>query len=106
MHSKKLYLKVIKSSVSEGNLASFYFGTAFGWATINFVELTSEHTTFPTGKLDLKDAALVVSIVEIGGLIGDFAMLPICDRFGIKKSIHFLGIPMVVSSSTDCTAII
>lgn len=69
-----------------------------GWATINFIDLQQENTTFPTGPLTLEEATLVTSLTNIGGFIGNFAILPLSDKFGMKRAIHLAGIPLVVSS--------
>lgn len=73
------------------------FGCLSGWATINFVDLQSENTTSTAGILTLEEATLVVSILSLGGFVGNFAILPMSERFGIKRTIQLLGIPLIVS---------
>lgn len=41
---------------------------------------------------------MVVSIHNVGGLIGNFAMFPMSEKFGIKRAIHCMCIPLIVSS--------
>lgn len=73
------------------------YGMSNFWATINLLELESENTTYPTGPLDEQESALVISIVNVGGLLGNFMVLPISQRIGIKRTIHLLCVPIIVS---------
>lgn len=73
------------------------FGSLSGWATINFVEFQKTNTSLPIGPLSLKEATVLTSIANVGGLIGNFAVLPIGYRIGIKKTIHLLCAPLIVS---------
>lgn len=63
---------------------------------INFNELQNENSTFPTGPLTLQQGSLVVALSSVGGFIGNFAFSPISQVFGIKKTIHLLGLPLIV----------
>lgn len=67
-----------------------------GWSTINFNELQSENCTFPTGPLNLEEASLVVSLINVGGFFGNWLALPMNNMFGIKRSIHLFGLPLIV----------
>lgn len=80
------------------NLLTFSFGNSNGWGTINFNELQSKNSTFPTGPLTLDEASLVVSLINVGGLIGNFAILvlPTSETIGIKRTIHLYGVPLIV----------
>ncbi|XP_031623912.1 facilitated trehalose transporter Tret1-like [Contarinia nasturtii] len=80
------------------NLLTLSYGLTSGWATINFNELQSENTTFPTGALTLEEGGLVVSLLSVGGFIGNFAILPISQMIGIKKTIHLFGVPLILSA--------
>lgn len=82
--------------VEIGNLLTLSFGIVSGWATINFNELQSENSTFSTGPLKLEEASLVVSILNIGGLIGNFGVLPISQLIGVKRTLHILGPLLIV----------
>lgn len=77
-------------------MLTFSFGTATGWATINFNEFQNENSTFPTGPLNLEEASLVVSLINLGGLFGNFIVLPMSHMFGIKRTIHLFGVPLIV----------
>lgn len=72
------------------------FGWSSGWATINFVDLQNENTTFPTGPLDLEEATFVVSLSNVGALIGNFMIIYISKVMGVKNAIHALCLPFVV----------
>ncbi|XP_055296382.1 facilitated trehalose transporter Tret1-like isoform X2 [Sitodiplosis mosellana] len=80
------------------NLLTFSFGMATGWATINFNELQSENCTFPTGPLSLEEASLVVSLLNIGGFFGNWITLLMNNIFGIKRTIHLFGVPLILSA--------
>lgn len=49
------------------------------------------------GPLNLEEASLVVSLVNIGGFIGNFAILPIGQLLGLKHTIHLAAVPIIVS---------
>ncbi|XP_031623102.1 uncharacterized protein LOC116340647 [Contarinia nasturtii] len=80
------------------NLLTFSFGSTMGWSTINFNELQNENSTFPTGPLSLDEASLVVSLINFGGFIGNFIVLPFNIMFGVKRTLHFFGIPLILSA--------
>lgn len=77
-------------------LLSFSFGSSTGWATINFVELQSENSTFPVGPLTPEQSALVISLPYAGCFMGNFAIAPLSQAIGIKRTIHLFGIPTFV----------
>lgn len=78
----------------------YHKGLATGWATINLVELQSENSTFPTGQLSLQESSLVVSLFNVGGLIGNFITVPIAQAIGVKATIHFFAVPLIVRTLT------
>ncbi|XP_031623610.1 facilitated trehalose transporter Tret1-like [Contarinia nasturtii] len=80
------------------NLLTLSYGLASGWATINFNELQSKNSTFPTGALTLKEGSFVISLANVGGFVGTFAFLPISKCFGITRTIHLFGLPLILSS--------
>lgn len=67
-----------------------------GWATINFNDFHSENSRLSTGPLTLEESSLVISLINIGGLIGNFVAVPISQMIGIKRTIHSLGLPLIV----------
>lgn len=77
---------------------SFTFGLSSGWATINFIELQKENTTFPTGTFTLEEATFVATSMSIGGVVGNFLILPIAHRFGYTRALCLMGIPFIVST--------
>lgn len=82
--------------VHIGNLLTLSYGLSDGWGQINFLELQNENTTFSTGPLTSEESALVISIANIGGFIGNFMIVPISRAIGTKRSIHLFGVPLVV----------
>lgn len=91
--------------VQIGNLLTFFFGSQIGWATINFLEFQSVNSTLPTGQLTLDESSLVISLVNVGGFIGNFAILPIGQLFGIKRTIHLFVLPSIVSNTMQIVAV-
>lgn len=72
-----------------------------GWATINFNEFQRENSTSGIGPLTLEQSSFVVSVESIGGFIGNFAILPFNQCLGVKRMIHFLGLPLIVRMTTN-----
>lgn len=80
-----------------GNLLTLSYGLSDGWISINLIELKSENTTLSTGPLTMEQLSLVISISNIGGIIGNLAIVPISRAIGIKRAIHLFVIPLIVS---------
>lgn len=79
-----------------GNLLTLSFGLSSGWATINLLELENENSTYSTGPLNKAESSNVVSFINIGGFLGNYIIIPLSRMIGIKGTIHFLGVPLVV----------
>lgn len=75
---------------------SFGVGVCIFWITINLLELKSEKSEFPV-IITEQEATICVSIGNIGGLIGNFIILPVSQWLGVKNTIHILSVPMLVS---------
>lgn len=54
-------------------------------------------THFFSNPLSLDESSLVVSFLNVGGFIGNFAILPLSQTFGTKRTIHILSVPVIVS---------
>lgn len=80
-----------------GNLSTISVGLSNGWATIYYIDLQNENSTFPSGALTTDELALVISITYAGSFIGNFAVMPMSRTFGIKRTIHFFGVPLIVT---------
>lgn len=89
-HIKRLSLLKI------GNLVTLSFGLSDGWITINYLELQNENTTLSTGPLTSDQLPFVISIANIGGIVGNFVIVPLSRAIGTKRSIHLLVIPLIV----------
>lgn len=72
------------------------FGLSDGWITINYLELQNENTTLSTGPLTSDQLPFVISIANIGGIVGNFVIVPLSRAIGTKRSIHLLVIPLIV----------
>lgn len=86
----------IETLCNSGNLLTLSCGSVTGWAIINFNELQNKNSTYSAAPLSLQEASFVTSIVGVGGLIGNFAIVPIGQWIGIKRTIHLLGVPLIV----------
>lgn len=80
-----------------GLILSFSFSTLYGWAPINFNDLQDEKSMLPMGPLNEYQATIVISILNVGAIIGNFVIVPILLYLGPKKTIHLLSIPIIVS---------
>ncbi|XP_031623613.1 facilitated trehalose transporter Tret1-like [Contarinia nasturtii] len=86
------------SAIFICNLLTLAFGIQSGWAMINFSELQNKNSTFSTGPLTLDEVTLVVSLVNIGGFFGNFAIMSVSKWCGIKRTIHLFGLPLIISA--------
>lgn len=80
---------------------SYSYGFSNFWTSINLIELKSENSTYPAGQLTEEQSTIVVSILNLGGLLGNFIIMPISQIIGIKKTLHTLGLFMIVSCSIE-----
>lgn len=77
------------------NLITFTFGWNCSWSNANFLELQKPNV-LPSGPITYDEASFVVSIVCIGGLLGNASYLWVVERFGRKKPILLLALPASV----------
>lgn len=52
----------------------FSAATTFAWPTINSNELQEKNSTFSTGSLTFQEISYVISIANIGSVIGNSSM--------------------------------
>lgn len=76
----------------------FSAATTFAWPSVNSNELQEMNSTFPTGSLSFQEISYVISIANIGSLIGNFAVVPVAAILGPKLTIHLFSIPIIVIS--------
>lgn len=81
-----------------GNIVAFSYGTACAWGSVNFLYLQSDDTHLSSGPLSVPEAALVVSLLCAGGLIGNVLFVFVTEKFGRKLPLLFLAIPEIVSN--------
>lgn len=79
-----------------GNSLVFAYTILLGWAATNSVHLQDENSTFATGSLSLQEVSLIISIVFVGCLIGNFVVIPSVQLIGPKRTIHLSSIPLIV----------
>lgn len=51
---------------------------------------------FSTGPLTKQETSVVISISNVGGLAGNWLVLPLGGIVGLKRATHMLAIPMIV----------
>lgn len=87
------------AQIFPGNIMSYSYGFSNFWTASNLLELKSENSTFPMEQLSQDESATVVAIVNLGGLMGNFIIIPLSQIIGIKRVLHSLGLVMIVSSN-------
>lgn len=74
-----------------GYLVSFNFGAASSWASLSFEDLQKNPSILSFGALDINEASMMVTLANLGGLIGNFLFLPIGEIYGHKRITLWLG---------------
>lgn len=80
-----------------GNLLTGSLGATNGWASVNFVDLQKDDTSFPSGPLSLEQATLVVSICYAGAIIGNSVFPFVVKKYGSKRTLLAAVFPQIVS---------
>lgn len=80
----------------SGNLLTLSYGFISGFATIYFNDLKSANSTFPAGPLTDDQLKYAITSEKIGGLGGNFAIVPLMQLFGVKRTIHLLSLVLIV----------
>lgn len=84
----------------SGNLLTASSGAYAAWATVNFVNLQKEDTTFPSGPLTLTEATRVVSVFFASAIVGNLLVPHLVKWFGSKRTMFALGFPQLVGYSS------
>lgn len=92
-----LIKSLIQNILFAGNILTASYGAANGWASINFVDLQKDDTSFPSGPLSLKQATLMVSICYAGAIIGNSMFPFIVKKIGSKRTLAAVTFPQIVS---------
>lgn len=79
------------------NLLSICEGIGIGWAMPNITLLTSDKTPAKFGRITFEEVSWITSLLCIGGLIGNIIYGYAGNKFGRKKPLLFLVIPIIVS---------
>lgn len=96
------FQKLIKKTKNKSiilvpvNFIGFSFGWSCSWANVNFLELQSPETSLEDGPISYDQASLLMSLICVGGLIGNLTYLWALETFGRKKPILFLSVPIIV----------
>lgn len=80
----------------SGNLLTLSYGFISGFLTIYFNDLKSANSTFPAGPLTDDQLKYAITFEKIGGLGGNFAIVPLMHFFGVKRTIHLLSLVLIV----------
>lgn len=79
------------------NLLALSFGFACGWASPNISLLKSEQSPLPSGKITMDEGSWIVSLMCIGGALGNFCFGYMTNKFGRKRPLIAMAIPNIVS---------
>lgn len=79
------------------NLLMIGYGLKAGWATSNVLLLTSNETPLPSGKITMEEASWITSLMPCGSMFGNVFFGFITKKFGRKKPLMSISIPMMVS---------
>lgn len=79
------------------NLLLISYGMTCGWTSPNELILKSENTPLSTGSVNDTEFSWVVSLLCIGGAIGNILFGIITEKFGRKRPLMFLSIPLIGS---------
>lgn len=77
------------------------YGTACSWAGPNFIVLTSDETPLKSGPLTLSEAAVVVSLLCAGGIVGSAIYGYLMDRCSRRILLVSLAISQIVSDDEN-----
>lgn len=77
-------------------MVSLNYGASCSWGSLSFEALQKDPTLLPTGVLTLSEASLVVTLSNLGALIGNFVFVFIGEKYGHKRTILWLGAPQIV----------
>lgn len=73
------------------------FGAICAWTSVNYLILQSDKSPVATGKLTLKEASTVVSILTFGGVCGNIVFGASTEKYGQKIPLMCAAIPQFVS---------
>lgn len=72
------------------------YGISIGMTSPTIGVLISDNSPLPTGKISMDEASWIVSIIPIGGLVGNILYGFIINWFGRKWPVVALSIPLAV----------
>lgn len=78
------------------NLHSLTYGISNGWISPNLVSFQTDDS--PIGRISQSEAALIVSSLCVGGLLGSIIFGFLADWCGRKKTIVWMALPQILAS--------
>lgn len=83
------------------NLIAMTYGMSCGWSSAAFAVLNSTDTPLISGPLNEYQLSWVVSLLCVGGLIGNIFFGCINNRWGRKLPLLAIALPMTVCITND-----
>lgn len=83
------------------NLLTICEGMGLGWAGPSINLLTSDESPLPSGQLTMEEASWIVSFLCVGGLIGNILFGFIANKFGRKRPLLVIAIPIFVRNGPN-----
>lgn len=83
--------------LSTGNLLTVSYGSTCGWGGANFLRLQSSDAPLAAGPLTVHEVSWVVSLLCIGGLVGNIVYGWVAERFDRKSLLMLSAVSQIVS---------
>ncbi len=92
------------------NLLTIPWGVCIGWASPCIPILASDQSPLPSGKLNDSEISDVISLLCVGGLLGNFAHAYIADKYvdlfkrivAFWREFFFSKIFLLIDRSMEC----
>lgn len=78
------------------NLITLGYGAVCGWPSAATLDLMSDESPLPTGKITLDEASWITAMICPGGFLGNFLFGWITERYGRKIPLFLAVIPQIV----------
>ncbi|XP_004530296.1 facilitated trehalose transporter Tret1 [Ceratitis capitata] len=78
------------------NIITISYGGFCGWPSASFLQLQSKDSPLETGPMSSSDVGWVGSMVCVGGALGTMFCSWFADRFGRKKCMLLVALPMLI----------
>lgn len=84
-----------------GNLVTLSYGTTCGWPSAAFSILNTGETPLHSGPMSVDELSWMVSLLCVGGFVGNLFYGYITNCFGRKLPMLSLAVPMIVRYSNS-----